>query len=151
MARETKAITGIVERLNSIEGVKIYEHIQIDKWNAYAFNYIGILSATDSREVETFENDSTLLNRGAMEFYLLVGCAVKKNIGNKAVLRNALADLCEKIEYKLHNHKVEGYLTEFEATEFSPLTFVDAQNITYSDDETKGISIMTFKLIYYRN
>lgn len=151
MARETKAIAGVIERLQTIEDVKVYEHIQIDKWNTYTFDYIGVLSASDTRESEVFENDTAILNRGIMEFYLLVGSSVKKNTNNKAVLRTALANLCEKIEYKLHNHKIEGYLTDFEATEFTPLTFVDAQNITYSDDETKGISIMTFKTIYYRN
>jgi hypothetical protein len=151
MARESKAINGIINQLNTIENLKVYEHVQIDKWNTYNFNYVGILSGSDTREPETFEDDSTILNRGQLEIFILVGCQVKKIIANKATLRNALADLCEVIEYKLHNLKLEGYLTEFEATEFAPLTFVDSQAITFSDDETKGISLMTFRTIYYRN
>ena len=151
MARESQAISGIVEQLNTIENLKVYEHVQIDKWNSYSFNYVGILSGSDSRDSETFENDTSILNRGQLEIYILVGCQIKKTIANKAILRNTLADLCEIIEYKLHNLQLKGYLTEFEATDFAPLSFVDAQAITFSDDETKGISLMTFKTIYYRN
>lgn len=151
MARESKAIIQIVDQLNSIENLKVYEHVQIDKWNSYSFNFVGVLSGSDTRESETFEDDTTILNWGKLEIYLLVGCQVKKTNSNKALLRTALADLCEIIEYKLHNLELEGYLTEYEATEFTPLSFVDAQAITFADDETKGISLMTFKTIYYRN
>jgi hypothetical protein len=76
---------------------------------------------------------------------------VKKSNSQKAVLRNALADICEKVEYMLQNHEIGSYITEFENTEFAPVHFVDSQAVTFSDDETKGIAFMTFRTLYYRN
>lgn len=151
MARESAAITSIVEELSKIEGVKVYDQVQIDKWNTYGFNFVGVLSGADTRENELFEDDSAYANRGSLEIYLLVGVQVKKSNTQKAVLRNALADLCEKVEYMLQNHGIESYITDYENTEFAPVHFVDSQAVTFSDDETKGVAFMTFRTLYYRN
>lgn len=151
MARESAAITSIVEELSKIEGVKVYDQVQIDKWNTYGFNFVGVLSGADTRENELFEDDSAYGNRGSLEIYLLVGVQVKKSNTQKAVLRNALADLCEKVEYMLQNHEISAYVTNYENTEFAPVHFVDSQAVTFSDDETKGVAFMTFRTLYYRN
>jgi hypothetical protein len=82
---------------------------------------------------------------------MLVGVQVKKSNTQKAVLRNALADLCEKVEYMLQNLDLGSYVTDFESTEFAPLHFVDSQAVTFSDDETKGVAFMTFRTLYYRS
>ena len=113
MARESAAITSIIEELSKMEGVKVYDQVQIDKWNTYNFNYVGVLSGADTRENELFEDDSAYANRGSLEIYLLVGVQVKKSNTQKAVLRNALADLCEKVEYMLQNHGIESYITDY--------------------------------------
>ena len=42
MARESAAITSIIEELSKMEGVKVYDQVQIDKWNTYNFNYVGV-------------------------------------------------------------------------------------------------------------
>jgi hypothetical protein len=151
MARESAAITSIIDELGKMEGVKVYDQVQIDKWNTYNFNYVGVLSGADTRENELFEDDSAYANRGSLEIYLLVGVQVKKSNTQKAVLRNALADLCEKVEYMLQNHGIESYITDYESTEFAPVHFVDSQAVTFSDDETKGVAFMTFRTLYYRN
>lgn len=151
MARESAAITSVVEELSKIEGVKVYDQVQIDKWNTYGFNFVGVLSGADTRENELFEDDSAYANRGSLEIYLLVGVQVKKSNTQKAVLRNALADLCEKVEYMLQNHEISSYVTDYENTEFAPVHFVDSQAVTFSDDETKGVAFMTFRTLYYRN
>jgi len=86
-----------------------------------------------------------------LDIYLLVGVQVKKNsTAGKANLREALADLCEAIENKLTNYSPAVYESDYERTYFAPIHFVDAQAVTYNDDETKGISFMTFRTVYYR-
>lgn len=151
MARESTAITSIVKELNKLQGIKVYEQVQIDKWNTYNFDYVGVLSGSDTRENQLFEDDSALANRGSLEIYLLVGVQVKKSNTQKSLLRTSLADLCEKVEYMLQNHEINSYVTEYESTEFAPVHFVDSQAVTVSDDETKGIAFMTFRTLYYRN
>ena len=151
MARESTAITSIVQELNKLQGVKVYEQVQIDKWNTYNFDFVGVMSGSDTRENELFEDDSAYANRGSLDIFLLVGVQIKKSNTQKAVLRNALADLCEKVEYMLQNHEIGSYVTDFESTEFAPVHFVDSQAVTFSDDETKGIAFMTFRTLYYRN
>lgn len=151
MARETAAIESITTQLRKMEGVKVYDQVQIDKWNTYGFDFVGILSGADTRENELMEDDSAFANRGTLDIYMLVGVQVKKSNTQKAVLRNALADLCEKVEYMLQNLDLGSYVTDFESTEFAPLHFVDSQAVTFSDDETKGVAFMTFRTLYYRS
>jgi hypothetical protein len=151
MARETAAIESITTQLRKMQGVKVYDQVQIDKWNTYGFDFVGILSGADTRENELMEDDSAFANRGTLDIYMLVGVQVKKSNTQKAVLRNALADLCEKVEYMLQNLDLGSYVTDFESTEFAPLHFVDSQAVTFSDDETKGVAFMTFRTLYYRS
>jgi hypothetical protein len=151
MARETAAIESITTQLRKMQGVKVYDQVQIDKWNTYGFDFVGVLSGADTRENELMEDDSAFANRGALDIYMLVGVQVKKSNTQKAVLRNALADLCEKVEYMLQNLDLGSYVTDFESTEFAPLHFVDSQAVTFSDDETKGVAFMTFRTLYYRS
>jgi hypothetical protein len=151
MARETAAIESITTQLRKMQGVKVYDQVQIDKWNTYGFDFVGVLSGADTRENELMEDDSAFANRGTLDIYMLVGVQVKKSNTQKAVLRNALADLCEKVEYMLQNLDLGSYVTDFESTEFAPLHFVDSQAVTFSDDETKGVAFMTFRTLYYRS
>lgn len=151
MARETAAIESITTQLRKMQGVKVYDQVQIDKWNTYGFDFVGVLSGADTRENELMEDDSAFANRGTLDVYMLVGVQVKKSNTQKAVLRNALADLCEKVEYMLQNLDLGSYVTDFESTEFAPLHFVDSQAVTFSDDETKGVAFMTFRTLYYRS
>ena len=151
MARETAAIESIITQLRKMQGVKVYDQVQIDKWNTYGFDFVGVLSGADTRENELMEDDSAFANRGTLDVYMLVGVQVKKSNTQKAVLRNALADLCEKVEYMLQNLDLGSYVTDFESTEFAPLHFVDSQAVTFSDDETKGVAFMTFRTLYYRS
>jgi hypothetical protein len=151
MARETAAIESIITQLRKMQGVKVYDQVQIDKWNTYGFDFVGVLSGADTRENELMEDDSAFANRGTLDIYMLVGVQVKKSNTQKAVLRNALADLCEKVEYMLQNLDLGSYVTDFESTEFAPLHFVDSQAVTFSDDETKGVAFMTFRTLYYRS
>lgn len=151
MARETAAIESITTQLRKMQGVKVYDQVQIDKWNTYGFDFVGVLSGADTRENELMEDDSAFANRGTLDIYMLVGVQVKKSNTQKAILRNALADLCEKVEYMLQNLDLGSYVTDFESTEFAPLHFVDSQAVTFSDDETKGVAFMTFRTLYYRS
>jgi hypothetical protein len=123
----------------------------LDKWNTYQFPFVGVLSGADAREVIGLEDDSAFANKGTLDMYLLVGVQVKKNsTAGKANLREALADLCEAIENKLTNYKPDIYESDYERTYFAPVHFIDAQAVTFNDDETKGISFMTFRTVYYR-
>lgn len=151
MARESAAIQSITDKLRTMSGVKVYDQVMLDKWNTYQFPFVGILSGADSREVIGLEDDSAFANKGTLDIYLLVGVQVKKNsTAGKANLREALADLCEAIENKLTNYSPAVYESDYERTYFAPIHFVDAQAVTYNDDETKGISFMTFRTVYYR-
>ena len=78
MARESTAITSIVKELNKLQGIKVYEQVQIDKWNTYNFDFVGVMSGSDTRENELFEDDSAYANRGSLDIFLLVGVQVKK-------------------------------------------------------------------------
>lgn len=151
MARESAAIQSITDKLRTMSGVKVYDQVMLDKWNTYQFPFVGVLSGADSREVIGLEDDSAFANKGTLDIYLLVGVQVKKNsTAGKANLREALADLCEAIENKLTNYSPAVYESDYERTYFAPIHFIDAQAVTYNDDETKGISFMTFRTVYYR-
>ena len=151
MARESTALNGIAELLRQINGVRVYDVITIDKWDTLQFNYVGILHCEDTRELEPLEDNSAMVNRGQLEIYLLVGCAVKKSATNKNSIRNALAELCEQVEYKLHNTILESYVSEIENAEFAPLHFISQQALQYNDENTKGISLMVFRSKYIRS
>lgn len=150
MARESKAIEEIVYKLNTLSGIKVYEQVMIDKWNVYQFDYIGVLGCEDAREIISLEDDSGFNNRGSLTFYLLVGAQVKKQNNGKANLRNVLASIVERIENNLTNFTPARYESNFENSYFSPLQFVNAQAITYNEDETKGISLVQFRCYYYK-
>jgi hypothetical protein len=151
MARESAAIQSIANRLRTMSGVKVYDQVMLDKWNTYQFPFVGVLSGADSREVIGLEDDSAFANKGTLDIYLLVGVQVKKNsTAGKANLREALADLCEAIENKLTNYSPAVYESDYERTIFAPVHFIDSQAVTFNDDETKGISFMTFRMVYYR-
>ena len=151
MARESAALQSIADQLRTMSGIKVYDQVMIDKWNAYQFPYVGILGGSDSREVIGLEDDSAFANKGTIDIYLIIGVQVKKNsTAGKALLRESLADYAEAIENKLLNFTPSTYESDFERTYFAPVHFVDAQAVTYNDDETKGIYFMTFRTTYYR-
>lgn len=151
MARESAALQSIADQLRTMSGIKVYDQVMIDKWNAYQFPYVGILGGADSREVIGLEDDSAFANKGTIDIYLLIGVQVKKNsTAGKALLRESLADYAEAIENKLLNFRPSSYESDYERTVFAPVHFVDAQAVTYNDDETKGIYFMTFRTNYYR-
>lgn len=151
MARESAALQSIADQLRTLSGVKVYDQVMLDKWNTYQFPFIGILSGADSREVIGLEDDSAFANKGTLDMYLLIGVQVKKNAtAGKANLREALANLAEAVENKLTNYQPPQYTSDFESCYFAPVHFIDSQAVTFNDDETKGISFMTFRTIYYR-
>jgi hypothetical protein len=151
MARESKAVEEIVERLRTITGLRTYEMVTIDKWNTYQFDYVGVLAVEDTREVIGLEDDSAFANRGNLDIYLLVGSQVKKQMNGRANLRAALADICEKVENNLTNFVPASYESDYESTMFAPLHFMSAQVATYDDNETKGLSLMVFRTFYYKS
>jgi hypothetical protein len=150
MARESKATEEITNQLRTMTGLKVYDFVTVDKWNTYQFDYVGVLSCEDTREVIGLEDDSAFSNRGYLDIYLLAGSQVKKQINGKANLRESLANIVEAIENKLTNFVPAMYESNYESTMFSPLHFVNSQVATYNDDETKGISLLTFRTIYYK-
>lgn len=150
MARESHFLNQISEKLSSISGVRVYEQVLIDKWNTYQFDYIGILACEDSREVIGLEDDSAFSNKGTLDIYILAGCQTKKQNNGRANLRERLANLSEQIEAKLSNYIPSPYKSDFENTYFSPLQFVSSQVATYSDEETKGITLLVMRSIYYK-
>lgn len=150
MARESHFLNQISEKLSSISGVRVYEQVLIDKWNAYQFDYVGILACEDSREVIGLEDDSAFSNKGTLDIYILAGCQTKKQNNGRANLRERLANLSEQIEAKLSNYIPSPYKSDYENTYFSPLQFVSSQVATYSDEETKGISLLVMRSIYYK-
>lgn len=151
MARESAALQSVADQLRTMSGVRVYDQVMIDKWNTYQFPFVGILGGSDSREVIGLEDDSAFANKGQIDIYLLVGVQVKKNsTAGKALLRESLADYAEAIENKLTNYNPPVYESNYERTYYAPVHFIDAQAITYNDDETKGIYFMTFRTTYYR-
>lgn len=151
MARESAALQSIADELRTMSGVKVYDQVMLDKWNTYQFPFVGILSGADTREVIGLEDDSAFSNKGTLDIYLLIGVQVKKNAtAGKANLRESLANLAEAVENKLTNYEPPMYESDYERTYFAPVHFIDSQAITFNDDETKGISFMTFRTIYYR-
>jgi hypothetical protein len=150
MARESEILQSVVNQLSIISGIRVYPQVLIDKWNTYQFDYAGVLACEDNREVINLEDDSALANKGTIDIYILSGVQTKKQNTGKANLREKLANLSEEIEWKLHNFKPPMYNSDFETTYFSPLQFVSNQVATYSDDETKGISLSIFRSVYYR-
>lgn len=150
MARESHFLNQISEKLSSISGVRVYEQVLIDKWNTYQFDYVGILACEDSREVIGLEDDSAFSNKGTLDIYILAGCQTKKQNNGRANLRERLANLSEQIEAKLSNYIPSPYKSDYENTYFSPLQFVSNQVATYSDEETKGISLLVMRSIYYK-
>jgi len=152
MARESAALQSIADQLRTMSGVRVYDQVMIDKWNTYQFPFVGILGGADTREVIGLEDDSAFANKGQIDMYLLVGVQVKKNTtAGKAILRENLADYAEAIENKLTNYNPPVYDSNYERTYFAPVHFIDAQAVTYNDDETKGIYFMTFRVVYYRS
>jgi hypothetical protein len=151
MARETKALNGVTDLLRELQGVRVYDVITVDKWDTLQFNYVGILHCEDSRELEPLEDNSAMVNMGQLEIYLLVGAQVKKSATNKLNVRDALANICEQVEYKLHNVVLPSYVSDYEAAEFAPLHYVSSQALQYNEDNTKGLSIMVFRTKYIRS
>lgn len=150
MARESAALESITDQLRTLSGVRVYDHVMMDKWNSYQFDYVGIMGGADSREVIGLEDDSAFANRGTLDIYILLGVQIKKQTNGKANLREALANLAEAVENKLTNFVPARYISDYEDTDFAPVHFIDSQAVTYSDDETKGVAFMTFRTIYYR-
>lgn len=150
MARESKLIEEVVGKLKTITGLKVYDFVTVDKWNTYQFDYIGVLSCEDNREVIGLEDDSAFSNRGTLDIYLLAGAQVKKQLNGKANLRESLANIAEAVENKLTNFIPNAYDSDYESTMFAPMHFISSQVATYNDDETKGITLIVFRSIYYK-
>lgn len=150
MARESKLIEEVVSKLKTITGLRIYDFVTVDKWNTYQFDYIGVLSCEDNREVIGLEDDSAFSNRGTIDIYMLAGAQVKKQINGKANLRETLANISEAVENKLTNFIPLAYESDYETSIFAPMHFVSSQVATYNDDETKGITLIVFRTIYYK-
>ena len=152
MSREKQVINAIFDRLSRLPNLKTYEQVTFDKWNLYSFDYVGIYSTADERLTEALEDNSAIARQGKLDIYLLVGNAVKKSptLG-KALLRNAMQDTCELIEYTLTNLLIDYYISDYGDTVFSPLHYISTDNVAYIDDETKGVSLMTFRAYYFKN
>lgn len=150
MARETEVVKSIVDEMRTLSAIRIYEMVTIDKWNTYQFDFAGVLAVEDSREVIGLEDDSAFVNRGNLDIYILCGSQVKKQMNGRANLREALADISERIENKLTNFVPPSYVSSYENTMFAPLHFVSSQVATYNDDETKGLGLMVFRTYYYK-
>lgn len=151
MAREQHIADALVEKLKTLSGIRVYEQIMIDKYTTYQFDYVGIFGSTDSRIVESLEDMSAVTNMGSIDVYLLCGNQVKKSptLG-KAKLRYAMQELCEKVEWCLQNLSIEDYKSDYEQTEFSKVHYIGNEPVTFNDDETMGLSIMTFRIFYTR-
>jgi hypothetical protein len=54
------------------------------------------------------------------------------------------------VEYSLQDLRIEFYKSDYETTTFSPVHYISSEPITYSDDETKGLTLMTFRIFYTR-
>lgn len=151
MSREKHLTDAIASQLNTLSGVRVYEQILLHKYESYQFDYVGIYGSTDERYTEALEDMSAVSDLGKIDVFLLLGNAVKKQptIG-KASLRYAMQDLAEKVEWSLTDLEVESYLSEYEKTSFSTVHFIGSEPVTFSDDETKGLTLMTFRIFYTR-
>jgi len=151
MSREKHLTDAITYQLNSMSGVKVYEQILLHKYESYGFDYVGIYGSTDERFTESLEDMSAVSDLGKIDIYLLLGNAVKKQptLG-KASLRYAMQDLAEKVEWCLTDLEVEKYVSDYEQTTFSSVHFIGSEPVTFSDDETKGLTLMTFRIFYTR-
>lgn len=151
MSREQHISEAIAEQLKTISGIRVYEQVMMNKFETYQFDYVGLYGSTDERMVESLEDLSSVANMGKIDIYLLCGNSVKKSptLG-VAKLRNAMQELCEKVEYHLQNMQPERYNSDFEQTDFSPVNYIASEPVTFTDDETKGLTIMTFRVFYTR-
>lgn len=151
MSREKHLTDAIVDKLGTLTGVRTYEQILLHKYESYQFDYVGIYGSTDERFTESFEDMSAVSVLGKIDVFLLLGNQVKKQptLG-KASLRYAMQDLSEKIEWCLSDLEIEPYVSDFEQTTFSSVHFIASEPITFSDDETKGLTLMTFRIFYTR-
>lgn len=149
MSREQHVCDAIADKLKTISGIKVYDQILLHKYETYGFDYVGVYGSNDERFTESLEDMTAVTNLGKIDLYLLCGSSVKKapTIG-KANLRNAMQDLNEKVEYTLHNFEIEKYKSDYENTDFSAVHYIASEPVTFSDDETKGLSIMTFRIFY---
>ena len=151
MSREKHLTDAIVEKLGTMTGVRIYEQILLHKYESYQFDYVGIYGSTDERFTESLENMAAVADLGKIDIFLLLGNQVKKQptLG-KASLRYAMQDLAEKVEWCLTDLEIERYESDFERTTFSSVHFIASEPVTFSDDETKGLTLMTFRIFYTR-
>lgn len=149
MSREQHISDSIVDRLKTLSGVRVYEQIILNKYDAYQFDYVGIYGATDERYTESLEDMTAVTNLGKIDLYLLCGNSVKKSptLG-KAKLRYAMQELTEKVEWCLHNYEIESYESDYEKTQFSAVHYIASEPVTFNDDETNGLSMMTFRIFY---
>lgn len=151
MSREKHIADAIIEKLGTLQGVKVYEQILLNKYETYSFDYVGIFGSTDERFTESLEDMSAVTNLGRIDFYLILGNAVKKSAHlGTGKLRNAMQDLAERVEFCLQSLEFEEYKSDFETCDFSSMHFIASEPITYSDDETKGLTLMTFRIFYTR-
>ena len=149
MSREQHICDAITDRLKTLSGVRVYDQILIQKYETYQFDYVGVYGSTDERFTESLEDMTAVTNLGKIDVYIVCGNSVKKSptVG-KAHLRNAMQALCEQVEYILHNYQIERYQSDYEVTDYSAIHFIAQEPITFDDDETKGLSIMTFRIFY---
>jgi hypothetical protein len=151
MSREKHITDAIIEKLGSLSGIRIYEQILLNKYETYQFDYVGIFGSTDERFTEAMEDMSAVSDLGKIDLFLLLGNSIKKapTVGS-AKLRNVMQDLSERVEWCLQDFRIDFYKTDFETTTFSPVHYIASEPITYSDDETKGLTLMTFRIFYTR-
>jgi hypothetical protein len=151
MSREKHVSDAVLEALNSIGGVRVYEQVMMNKIDNYQYDFIGIYGSTDERTTESFEDMSAVSHLGQIDVYLLCGTSVKKTptLGS-GKLRYAMQDLCERVENTLENYELDKYVSNFETSYFSPMHYISSEPISFNDDETKGLSLMTFRVFYTR-
>lgn len=151
MSREKHLTEQMVNKMSTLSGVRVYEQILLHKYEAYQFDYVGIYGSTDERFTESMEDMSAVNDLGKIDVYLMLGNAVKKQptLG-KASLRYAMQDLAERVEWVLQDMEIEPYKTDYETTNFSTVHYIASEPVTFSDDETKGLTLMTFRIFYTR-
>ncbi len=151
MSREKHITDAIIEKLGMMSGVRVYEQILLNKYETYQFDYVGIYGSTDERFTESMEDMSAVADLGKVDLFILLGNSVKKTPTLGAgKLRHAMQELAERVEYALQDLRIEFYKSDYETTTFSPVHYISSEPITYSDDETKGLTLMTFRIFYTR-